>query len=489
VDLPNVDRVNHSSRPRVVVIGAGFAGIGMAIALRRDGVDVTVLERAGDLGGVWRDNTYPGAACDVPSSLYSFSFAPNPDWPRRYAERPDIHAYLRRVAAEVLDHVRFGAEVVAATFDEDANLWRVDLAGGEVVEADVVISAVGQLSRPVVPDLPGAFGGLAFHSARWEHGHDLEGRRIAVIGTGASAIQFVPHLQHLAERVTVFQRTAPHVVPKPDRWYRPWHHRLFRAVPVAQRAGRLGIWLLGELLTAALTSAKPLGVLVNGLARLHLRRQVPDPALRTRLVPTHEVGCQRLLFSNDWYPALSQPNVDVVTEKITELTRTGVRTADGVDHPVDVVVYGTGFAATDFLAPMRIRGRGGRELAEEWTGGARAHLGMAVPGFPNFFVLYGPNTNLGGNSIVYMIESQCEYVRQAVRRLADVSTVEVRREVAERFDDETQHRLARTVWTRCSSWYRDASGRVVTNWPGSVWEYRRRTARVDHGDFHHGEAR
>jgi cation diffusion facilitator CzcD-associated flavoprotein CzcO len=389
----------------------------------------------------------------------------------------------------VVDHVRFGAEVVAATFDEDANRWRVELAGGEVVEADVVVSAVGQLSRPVVPDLPGAFGGPAFHSARWEHHHDLEGRRIAVIGTGASAIQFVPHLQPLAERVTVFQRTAPHVVPKPDRWYRPWHHRLFRAAPQAQRAGRLGIWLLGELLTAALTSAQPLGVLVKGLARLHLRRQVPDPELRARLVPAHDVGCQRLLFSNDWYPALSRPNVEVVTEKITELTPTGVRTADGVDHPVDVIVYGTGFSATDFLAPMRIRGRGGRELADEWAGGARAHLGMTVPGFPNFFILYGPNTNLGGNSIVYMIESQCEYVRQLVRRLATVSTVEVRRDVAERFDAEAQRRLARTVWTRCASWYRDASGRVVTNWPGSVWEYRRRTARVDQADFHQGGAR
>jgi cation diffusion facilitator CzcD-associated flavoprotein CzcO len=325
--------------------------------------------------------------------------------------------------------------------------------------------------------------------ARWDHRLALEGRRIAVIGTGASAIQFVPHLQRLAERITVFQRTAPHVVPKPDRWYRPWHRRLFRAAPVAQRAGRLGVWLVGELLTAALTSVQPLGVLVNGLARLHLRRQVPDPALRARLTPTSRVGCRRILFSNDWYPALSRPNVDVVTEEVTGLTPTGVRTADGVDHPADVVVYGTGFAATDLLAPMRIRGRAGRELADEWASGARAHLGMTVPGFPNFFVLYGPNTNLGGNSIVYMIESQCEYVRQVVRRLSSVATVEVRRDVAERFDVETQARLARTVWTRCANWYRDASGRVVTNWPGSVWEYRRRTARVDDADFHRGGVR
>jgi cation diffusion facilitator CzcD-associated flavoprotein CzcO len=486
--------VTHSQRrPRVAVIGAGFAGIGMAAGLLRDGIAVTVLERAADVGGVWRDNTYPGAACDVPSSLYSYSFAPNPAWPRRYARQPDIHAYLRRVAADtgVLDHVRLSADVVGAAFDEAARRWRIDLAGGEVVEADVLVSAVGQLSRPVVPDLPGAdvFAGPAFHSARWEHGHDLRGRRIAVIGTGASAVQFVPHLQRLAARLTVFQRTPPHVVPKPDRSYRPWHHRLFRAVPLAQRVGRLGTWLVGEALTSALTSAQPLGVLVDGLFRLHLRRQVPDAALRSRLVPAHRVGCRRLLFSNDWFPALARPNVEVVTEKITELTPTGVRTADGVDHPADVVVYATGFAATDFLAPLRIRGRGGRDLAREWADGARAHLGITVPGFPNLFLLYGPNTNLGGNSVVCMIERQCDYVRQLVGSLVrtGLSTVEVRREVADRFDAETQERLARTVWTRCASWYRDAAGRVVTNWPGSVREYRRRTRRVDHRDFHHGD--
>jgi len=482
--------VDHT---RVVVIGAGFSGIAMAIALRRSGFAVTVLERADDLGGVWRDNTYPGAACDVPSSLYSYSFAPNPRWPRRYAQRPDIHAYLRRVAAEVIDHVRFGAEVVAASFDETVDRWRVELADGEVVEAEVLVSAVGQLSRPVVPDLPGArtFLGPAFHSARWEHEHDLEGKRIAVIGTGASAIQFVPHLQPGAARVTVFQRTAPHVVPKPDRWYRPWHLRLFHRVPLAQRMGRHGTWLVGELLTAALTTAQPFGSLVNGLFRLHLRRQVPDRRLRARLVPTHRIGCQRLLFSNEWFPTLAQPNVDVVTEKIVAVTPTGVRTADGVEHPADVIVYGTGFAATDFLAPMRIRGRGGRELADEWAGGARAHLGITVPGFPNFFLLYGPNTNLGGNSVISMIEGQCGYVLRLVRHLAasGMSTVEVRREVADRFDAETQDRLSRTVWTRCASWYRDATGRITTNWPGSVREYRRRTATVDHRDYHHGGAR
>lgn len=496
MEIPNVGRVLRPPRrlrgPRVVVIGAGFAGIGMAAALLRDGFAVTVLERADDVGGVWRDNTYPGAASDVPSSLYSYSFAPNPSWPRRYARQPDILAYLRRVAADtgVAARIRFGADVVAAGFDEAAHRWRVELAGGEVVEADVLVSAVGQLSRPVVPVLPGAesFRGPAFHSARWEHGHDLTGLRVAVIGTGASAVQFVPHLQRSAARLTVFQRSATHVVPKPDRAYRPWHHRVFRASPTALRAGRLGVWLTGELLTTALTSAQALGGLVDGMARLHRRRQVRDVDLRARLAPAHRVGCHRLLFSNDWYPALARPNVDLVTEPITALTPTGVRTADGVEHPADVIVYGTGFAATDFLAPMEIRGRDGRRLADEWAGGARAHLGMTVPGFPNLFLLYGPNTNLGGNSVVYMIERQCRYVVRMLRYMATmrVSTVEVRREAAERFDAETQARLARSVWTRCSNWYRDAAGRVTTNWPGLVREYDRRTRWVDHRDFDHG---
>lgn len=483
---PSVNDVVSASTPSVVVIGAGFGGIGVASVLRRAGfTDVTILEKADGIGGVWRDNTYPGAACDVPSSLYSYSFAPNRTWPRRYSEQPDILAYLRRTAeAEgVLDRVRFGAEVTSAEFDESGGVWRVTLAGGETVTADILIPAVGQLSRPIVPNLPGAetFAGPAFHSARWDHDTDLRGKRIAVIGTGASAIQFVPRIQPMAEHVTVFQRSAPFVIPKPDRTYRPWHHRMFTAVPASQQVGRGATFGIGELLTTALTAWLPLGRIADLIFRLHLRVQVPDASLRSRLRPDYRIGCKRLLFSNDWYPALTQRNVDVVTDAITEITPDGVRTGDGRVHQADVLVYGTGFTATDFLAPMAIRGLGGRDLNDEWAGGARAHMGIAVPGFPNMFLVYGPNTNLGGNSIIAMMEGQYGYIRDLVRLLAarPGSYVDVKRAAADRFDAEMRDRLGRSVWAGCESWYREENGRITTNWPGLVREYRRRTARLD----------
>jgi cation diffusion facilitator CzcD-associated flavoprotein CzcO len=472
-------------RPAVAIIGAGFGGIGMAVMLNRAGfTDFVIFERAGDLGGVWRDNTYPGAACDVPSPLYSFSFAPNRTWPRRYSAQSDILDYLRRTATEqgVLDRVRFNTEVVGAEFDVRRRRWRIETAHGETVEADVLIPAVGQLSRPATPDIPGAdtFTGSAFHSAEWDHGVDLTGKRVAVIGTGASAIQFVPQIQPKVARLTVFQRSAPYVIPKPDRAYRPWQHRLFQALPLSQLVGRLGTWGIGELLTMALTSVQPLGKLVELLFRVQLRRQVPDARLRARLRPHYRIGCKRVLFSNDWFPAIAQSTVDVVTEEITEIIPRGVRTAAG-EYDADVIIYGTGFKATEFLAPMRIRGLGGRELSAEWADGARAYLGISVPDFPNMFLVYGPNTNLGGNSIIFMMERQCRYIVQILRRIAAApgSCVDVRREAADRFDAEVQRRLAASVWSGCSSWYHDGNGRISTNWPGLVWEYHRRTAKVD----------
>ena len=474
----------------VAIIGAGFGGLGVAMSLRRAGLtDFTVFERAGDLGGVWRDNSYPGAACDVPSSLYSYSFAPNRTWPRRYSGQADILGYLRRTAREsgVLDRVRFGTEVLRAEFDQTTLRWRLHLSGGGTHEADVLVPAVGQLSRPSIPELAGAetFAGTTFHSARWDHDADLTGKRVAVIGTGASAIQFVPKIQPVVERLTIFQRSAPYIVPKPDRGYLPLHHRLFQAVPPIQSMGRAGTWLTGEVLTFALTSAPPLRRLFESVFRLHLRRQVSDPVLRSRLVPDYQIGCKRILFSNDYLPALDQPNVDVVTEPIDRVTPAGLRTSDGVEHPADVIIYGTGFRATEFLLPLRVCGLAGRELTDEWAGGARAHLGITVPGFPNMFLVYGPNTNLGGNSIIYMIEAQCRYIVQAVRRIANPreSCWDIRQDVARRFDAEMTFRLGSTVWSGCSSWYREPGGRVSTNWPGLVWEYHRRTARLDPAEF------
>ncbi len=479
--------------PRIIIIGAGFGGLGTAIELLQHGfTDLTVLEKADDLGGVWRDNTYPNAACDVPSSLYSWSFAPNPDWGRRYAAQADILAYIDRVATEhgLREKIRTGVEVSAATYQAETHTWRVETldrsgSAGETLEAEFLVFAVGQLSRPVIPAIPGAeaFTGPAFHSAQWDHTANLRGKRIAVLGTGASAIQFVPGIQPEAGHVTVFQRSAPYVVPKPDRAYSRVHHRAFARLPRTQAFGRKLTWVASEQLNKSLTGTNPMKKVLEVAWRLHLRRQVKDPDLRAKLKPDYPIGCKRLLFSNDWYPALASANVDVVTDHVVEVLPDGVRTADGTVHPADVIIYGTGFAATEFLAPMKVAGVGGTSLDEAWTEGARAYYGICVPGFPNFGIVYGPNTNLGGSSIINMMESQSGFIRQLVQTAAQTGYVAVRPETEERFDAEIQERLAASVWGGCASWYRDEGGRVTTNWPGTVVEYKDRTARLDLADF------
>ncbi|UJW32848.1 NAD(P)/FAD-dependent oxidoreductase [Saccharothrix sp. AJ9571] len=478
------------STASVLIAGSGFGGIALAIELKRAGLhEFTVLERADELGGVWRENTYPGAACDIPSPLYSFSYEPNPDWPRRYSGQADIHAYLKRVAAKygVDRHIRFGTEVTSASFDEKRGLWKVDTSTGETFEATVFVPATGQLSRPAQPDIPGqdTFAGPSFHSARWDHDVDLTGKRVAVIGTGASAIQFVPEIRKAAGQVTVYQRTPPYIMAKNDTVYRPWHRFLFRHLPATQLLGRLRIWLLAEYATYAMTRhgtlTKPFELRTAQLRRRHIK----DPELLARITPDYPMGCKRILFTNDYLPALAAPNVEVETKPITEITPAGVLTQDGVEHPADVLIYGTGFAALDFLDSLEIRGLGGRDLSEVWSRGARAHLGMTVPGFPNLFWMYGPNTNLGAGSIVYMLERQARYIRQAVEHLSrpSVSYLDVRPEVEQRYDEEIQSRLAGSVWTGCTSWYRQDDGRVSTNWPGLVSEYHLRTRRLRLSEF------
>lgn len=467
--------------PSVLIVGAGFGGIGVAVELRRAGfTDVTVVEKADELGGVWRDNTYPGAGCDIPSPYYSFSYAPNPLWPMRYSEQPEIKEYLGQVAHRFGIRPRYGVEVTSAEFADGR--WLALTAAGERLTADVLVFALGQLSRPAMPAIPGrdSFAGRSFHSARWDHDCDLTGKRVAVVGTGASAVQFVPKVQARAATLTVFQRSAPWVLPKPDVAYADrW--RRSRAV---QRWERGLFWAVGELAAFGLRGNRLVTRTVEWMAGRHLRRQVADPWLRDLLVPDYRIGCKRVLFSNDYLPALQQPNVSLRTETITEITPTGLRTADGTEHAADVIVYGTGFRATEFLAPVDVRGVGGRSLTEAWTGGARAYLGIAVPDFPNMFLMYGPNTNLGSGSIVYMLERQARYIRQAVERIAaERSCLEVRPDVAERFDAEVQRRLARSTWSLCHSWYREADGRVSTNWPGLVSEYHRRTRTLDLTDF------
>ncbi len=482
-----------STSPRVVVIGAGFGGLGVARALKEQGVsDITILERSDDVGGVWRDNTYPGAACDVPSPLYSWSWAQNPAWGRRYSGQQEILYYLRRAADHegLLGLVHTGSEVTEARFDEESGCWQVDTASGETHEADLLVSAVGQLSNPVVPDLRGreTFAGPAFHSAQWRHDVDLTGKRVAVVGTGASAIQLVPGIVDRVAALTVFQRSAPYVVPKPDREYRPRHHAMFRRFPSTLRLERGAVFRLSELLNGAVggdsRASRPLLAAVRAAWRLQLRRQVPDRDLRRRLVPDYPIGCKRLLFSNDWYPALSRPHVDVVTDRVDAVEPAGLRTADGRFHEADVIIWGTGFAATRFLDPVKVTGPGGRDLHEVWADGARAHLGLTVPGFPNFFCIYGPNTNLGGSSIIAMMEAQAGYVAEVARRIADggARLLAVRPEAAEAYDREMQSRLATSAWSGCTSWYVDG-GRITTNWPGRVAEYQQRTAAVDWDDL------
>jgi len=466
----------------VVIIGAGFGGLAMALELKRHGHDnFTILEKAADIGGVWRENTYPGAGCDIPSPYYSFSFEPNPTWPMRFSLQPDIHDYMKRVIAsyDLEPHIRFETEVTACRFDDG---WHVETASGETFRADVLVPAMGQLSRPAWPSIPRreTFAGPAFHSAQWRHDVDLRGKRVAVIGTGASAIQFVPRIQPIVGTLTLFQRTAPYVAPKPDRRYRPTHHWLFKHFPPARLAERGAWWLLCEVSTMAIVGNKTISRMITWATRMHLRRKVRDPQLRAKLTPDYPVGCKRVLFANDYYPALVAPNVDVETTPIESITPDGVRTADGVGHPADVVVYATGFATTELLAPVKITGLDGRHLQDVWAQGPRAYLGLAVPGFPNLFLMYGPNTNLGAGSIIYMLERQARYIRQLV---SHGGRLDVRADVEQRYDDEVQTRLAGTAWAGCASWYRQDNGRISANWPGLVSEYSRRTRRVNFADY------
>ncbi|GAB2564046.1 flavin-containing monooxygenase [Nocardia heshunensis] len=476
--------------PSIVIIGTGFGGIGMALELRRAGIDdFVILERGDDVGGVWRENTYPGAECDVPSPLYSFSFEPNPSWSKRCAPQAEIQRYLRGLTEKygLLDRIRFGSEVTAAEFDDATGQWTVRIADGTELTADIVVSAVGQLSRPSVPNIPGAdsFSGDTFHSADWDHGVDLRGKRVAVIGTGASAIQFVPAIQPDVAALTLFQRSATWILPKPDTDYGPLRQALFDRVPPVLLAERLAWWMLCETVSLSIVDLPAIRPIVSRISTRHLEKQVADPVLRAKLTPDAPPGCKRGLFSNDYFPALTQPNVHVETNGITEITPTGVRTADGVLHEVDVIVYGTGFKGTEFLWPMTVTGSQGRKLHDEWAGGARAFKGITVSGFPNLFLLYGPNTNLGAGSIVHIIESQTRYVRQAVELLArrPGRVLDVRPEVEAGYDARIQGRLGRSVWNFCTSWYRNDAGRITNNWPGTVTGYRRETRRLNPSDY------
>jgi len=471
---------------RVAVIGAGFGGIGMAMALKQAGVDdFVVLDRADDLGGTWRDNTYPGLTCDVPSQLYSFSFRPW-RWSRRFPSRDEILEYLRALVAErgIGPHLRLGCGVAAAEFDEPAAVWKLTLDDGRTLEAAAVVSAVGQLGRPDLPEIAGrdSFAGASWHSGRWNHDADLAGRNIAVVGTGASAIQFVPEIAKAAGHLDVYQRSAPYVLPKPDRPYRNAEQVLFDRLPVVRKADRLRVFLYGELLTSGFVLSPKLLAAPMQMWRRQLNAQIADPELRAKCIPDYVMGCKRVTFSNDWYPALARPNVELVTEPIERVVSGGVVTADGTTRAADVIIYGTGFKAVEFLAPMRVSGLGGRLLQDAWQDGAQAYLGITVSGFPNFFILYGPNTNLGGNSIIYMLEGQIGYALGAIRALEaeGLAWLDVRPDVQGRFGSWVESASRASVWeSGCHSWYTTASGRNTNNWPDHTFLYRYRVRRFD----------
>lgn len=480
----------------VVIVGAGFSGLGTAIRLLQEGHrDVLILERADEVGGAWRDNTYPGCACDVPSRLYSFSFAPNPAWSRRFAPREEIGQYLRRCVDEydLTPNLRLGCELQRATWDSERQRWDLRTSTGPLT-AGLLVLAQGPLSEPAVPSLPGldSFIGEAFHSAQWRHDLDLSTKRVGVIGTGASAIQFVPHLQRTARQVTVFQRTPPWIAPRRDRVIPLWQQRLFRLAPPVQRLARGWEYLAREATLPALLGNRTMSALGQREALGHLHRQVADPGMRAKLTPDYGLGCKRVLLSDDYYPALGQPNVDVVTDPITSVGPDAVLTAptaearDGdaiAEHPVDVLIYGTGFRVTDATYAQQVVGADGRSLSEVWEGSPQAHLGTTVAGFPNLFLMAGPNTGVGHTSLIYMIESQIDYLLSCLRlmRSRGLTAVEVRAEAQYAFNAELQSRMEPTVWAAggCVGWYQDRTGRITSIWPEPTWRFRRRTRAFD----------
>jgi cyclohexanone monooxygenase len=464
-----------------LVVGAGFAGLCAAIRLQEDGeTDFVVIDKGAEVGGTWRDNTYPGAACDVPSQLYSFSFAPNPDWSMSYSPQPEIQAYLRRTAERsgTLDRFRFNTTVDAARWDAASQRWHVRTSGGDYTSSTLIVGA-GGLSEPRLPDIDGidGFEGELFHSARWNHDVDLAGKRVAVIGTGASAIQIVPEVRRTAGHLDVYQRTAPYVLPRNDRAYGRLERLALRHVPGLRKLYRTAIYWSREGMVPGFTLDPKLAWPVKKLAMTNLAKGIADPELRARVTPTFEIGCKRILISNTYYPAIASDNVELVTNPIASVTSDAIVTADGVERPVDVLVVATGFYATELPIAERITGRTGRTLADTWCEhGMSAYKGTTVPGFPNLFFLFGPNTGLGHSSVVFMIEAQMDYVRDAIKtmNLHRYASIEPRQDATRAWNDALQRRLKRTVWNTggCSSWYLDERGRNTTLWPRTTAAFR-----------------
>jgi cyclohexanone monooxygenase len=466
-------------RPRVAVIGGGAGGIAMGIQLKRAGYEFTIYEKSDGVGGTWRDNTYPGAACDVPSHLYSFSFAPNPWWSRTYAGQPEILAYLERCADQfgIRPHLRTGVCITEARWNDAQQIWHLDAGSDGPFSADVVVSALGMLNVPAYPEISGAerFGGQLFHSSQWNHDAAIDGARVASIGTGASAVQYVPAIASRVEQLTVFQRSPIWIAPRIDRPYSPEEQRRFNRIPLSSRLHRSKIWWTYE--RSNFEADSEWTATQTAFAQSYLERKISDPELRKKLTPDYPVGCKRPLMSREWYPALTRPNVRLITEPIQEITESGIRTGDGEHHDVDTIIFGTGFRAHEYLGTVEFFGRDGRRLQDDWREGAEAYLGITVSGYPNLFILYGPNTN-GVNSILFFHEAQARYIMGALGHMTRwrVGALEIRRGVMDRYNRRIQAALKSTVWTAgCRNYFRAPSGKVVTQLPYSGGRYWLRT--------------
>jgi cation diffusion facilitator CzcD-associated flavoprotein CzcO len=473
----------------IVIVGSGFAGLLMAIRLKQEGIeDFVILERSDQLGGVWRDNHYPGVACDVPAHLYSYSFEPNPRWTRFFAPQREILAYLRHCADKygILPHIKFDSAVEHATFDDASGTWTVRSSRGESFVARVLVSGSGHaLSKPVIPDIPGlaSFGGKTMHSARWDDSFSLAGKRVAVIGTGASAIQIIPAIAPVVGHLSVFQRTAPWVMPRPDHAIPPWMQDRFEKSPWTQRFVRGAIYgLLESMAVGFIVDPRINGWREQGALEF-LAKKVQDPELKKKLTPTFRLGCKRILFSNDYYPALVRPNAELVTEPIERVTAGGIVTKDGRERALDAIVLATGFEAAEAKPPFPIAGKGGLTLEQAWKDGIEAYYGCTVSGFPNLFMLIGPNTGLGHSSMIHMMESQAAYVLDAIKTIRErkLSFVDVRHDEQRAFNERIQERLEKTVWATggCASWYKTKDGKNTTLWPGFTFEFRWKTRKFD----------
>ncbi len=475
---------------KAIIIGTGFSGLAMGIKLKEAGIhDFVILEKASDIGGTWRENTYPGAECDIPSALYSYSFEPYPKWEYKWSHQPQILDYLKYCANKygIYPHIHFEKEMTAATFNEAGGFWEVHTKDGSSYQAQSLITAIGQLHFPNVPAIKGkeTFEGHTWHSAQWNHDIDLKGKNVGVIGNAASAVQFVPQIAPLVQRLSVFQRSANWMIPKQDRPYYEWEKQLAKQFPILLKLYRQRLWLTGGVLFFLMTKDQFPKKLGEAYSKAFLNQTITDPELRKKLTPDYPIGAKRILFSDDYYPALNRENVDLITDNIQEITPKGIRTQAGEEIPLDVIIFSTGFKTNPFLMGLDIKGLNGKTIQEAWKRGAESYLGITTPNFPNMFMMYGPNTNLGHNSIIIMSECQAEYIKQCITTLQknNFKYMTVKPEVNEAYNQEIQERLQNSVWNLISeSWYK-ADGKITNNWPGRTMEYSQRTKRVNYTAF------